>query len=218
MEDSSHLSVRYGVAAEIYAKAGDHRQALNFAQRAYELDRQAGNEINTARRLSQMADIYCVLNDDEHAKSFYLRSIEILHKAGEKKSLSINLKQLGQLYLRQGQTREALKTLAECEVMCRAIGNRYTLQQVCRLLAEANEASNPKSSVAYLKEALALTDSLHNERSELLALQLRKSQGDLIQEQQVPSPSSVSWWRTLFALDAGCSHRHRMRVLAGSKT
>ena len=186
LPDSGHLSVRYGVAAEIYAKAGQHREALQYAQRAYELDRASGNEVKTARRLAQMADIYDAQGDLASAETFYLRSIQALRAAGEQKSLAINLKQLGQTYLRQHRNAEALKVLEECEVICRETENRYTLQQVCRLLAQACEHTQPERALAYMQEALTLNDSLHSQRAEQLAQELRQQQeAELISD---PSP------------------------------
>ena len=193
LPDSSHLGVRYGLAAEIYAKRGRTPQALQFAQRAYELERTAGNEVKAARRLSQMADIYAASGDDVRAESFYLRAGDILRKADEQQSLTINLKQLGQLYLRRGNRSAALKVLEECEQRCRQKGFRYTLQQVCRLLAEAYAANNASKAVAYLTEALQLTDSIHSERAEQLSAELGRSQRELIRESVVDDEAGHSW-------------------------
>lgn len=207
LEDSTHLSVRYGVAAEIYAKDKNYEQALDFAQRAYELDRTAGNEVRTARRLAQMADIYDAKGDLTNAEKFYLRSIEVLRAEKEQKSLAINLKQLGQNYLRQHRTKEAIQVLEECEQICRATDNRYTLQQTCRLLAEAYHGQAPQKAFAYLHEALLLNDTLHSQRAEQLAEEVRKSQNDTLEElSDTPSSPSRSIWHTilLLSLAAAC--------------
>ncbi|MBO4801604.1 MAG: helix-turn-helix domain-containing protein [Bacteroidaceae bacterium] len=204
LPDSGHLSVRYGVAAEIFAKAGELQQALHYAQRAYELDRAEGNEVKTARRLAQMADIYDAMGDFKAAETFYLRSIAALREAGEQKSLAINLKQLGQSYLRQQRLSEARTALEECEDICRKTDNRYTLQQVCRLLAEAYGKSQPEKAVTYLQEALALTDTLHSQRAEQLAAQMRAE--ELKQLSEEPSDllahpaSRISWLTVLIVI------------------
>ena len=201
LEDSTHLSVRYGVAAEIYAKAQEFEKALYFAQRAYELDRTAGNEVKTARRLAQMADIYDAKGDFTNAEKFYLRSIEALRSAGEQKSLAINLKQLGQNYLRQHRPKEAIQVLEECEKICRNTDNRYTLQQTCRLLAEAYQDQAPQKAFSYLHEALVLNDTLHSQRAEQLAEELRKSQNDSLEEiSNTTENHSKSSWHLLLLL------------------
>ena len=176
LPDSSHLSVRYGVAAEIYVKAGQHEMARYYAQRAYELDRLAGDTLKVARRLSQLADIYAVQGDDAQAEKLYSRAAHILREVGERKSLAINLKQQGQMYLRQGRMKDAQTALEECETICRQTDNLYTLQQVCRLLSEVHTKSSPDKALAYLREAFSLNDSLHSERAQQLANELRKSQ------------------------------------------
>ncbi len=195
LPDSSHLGVRYGLAAEIYAKAGDTPRALHYAQRAYELERTAGNEVKAARRLSQMADIYAAAGDDVRAESFYIRAADLLRAAGEQQSLTINLKQMGQLYLRRGDKTKALKVLEECEQRCRQMGFRYTLQQVCRLMAEAYAGTNASKAVAYLNEALVLTDSIHSERADKLSAELGRSQRELLRGPETNAAEGNSWLR-----------------------
>ena len=176
LEDSSLLSVRYGMAAEIYTKSKEYDRALDFAQRAYELDRKAGNNIKVARRLSQTADIYAAQHADKEAESFYLRAIDMLRAENEKTSLAITLKQLGRLYMRMGRNNAAKHALTECESVCRATGNNYILQQACRLLADALSDQSPRLALNYMREAMTLNDSLHNERAEKLANEIRLSQ------------------------------------------
>lgn len=204
LPDSSHLGVRYGLAAEIYAKAGDTPRALHYAQRAYELERTAGNEVKAARRLSQMADIYAAAGDDMRAESFYIRAADLLRTAGEQQSLTINLKQMGQLYLRRGDKANALKVLEECEQRCRQMGFRYTLQQVCRLMAEAYADTNAPKALAYLNEALVLTDSIHSERADKLTAELGRSQRELLREPADDVTEGSSWlYYALLAVVAG---------------
>ena len=193
LPDSSHLGVRYGLAAEIYAKANDTSKALHFAERAYELERTAGNEVKAARRLSQMADIYAASGDDTRAESLYLRAADLLRTAGEQQSLTINLKQLGQMYLRQGNRNAAMKALEECEQRCRQMGFRFTLQQVCRLMADIYTTNNTPKALAYLKEALILTDSIHSERAEQLSAELGRSQRELLRETSMNPQEEKRW-------------------------
>lgn len=187
LPDSSLLSVRYGMATEIYTKKGDYEKAYEYGQRAYELDRMSGDEVKAARRLSQMADIFVAQGRLSEAETFCERAIATLRGAGEEKSLAITLKQLGQIYLKQHQHNKAHQTLTECEKLCRATGHDYVLQQVCRMQAEAVENLSPKQAVAYLQEALRLSDSLHSERAEQLADEIRRSQNDALAERQMPT-------------------------------
>ncbi|MCR4921908.1 MAG: helix-turn-helix domain-containing protein [Bacteroidaceae bacterium] len=188
LPDSSALSIRYGLAAEIYTKCGELGRALDYAQRAYELDRVAGDDVKTARRLAQMADIYAAQDDGNHAESLYLRAIEMLRTAGEQKSLAITLKQVGSLYLKKGRNREALNALGECESICRTTHNRFILQKVLKLLSEAYEKTAPQEALACLREAFLLNDSLHSEKAEQMANEIRLLRdGDL--KSETPHPS-----------------------------
>lgn len=189
LEDSSLLSVRYGMAAEIYTKAGEYDRALEFVRRAYELDREAGNNLKVARRLAQMADIYSAQHRDSEAETFYLRAIEQLRQENEQTSLVITLKQLGQLYARQGQKSKAIRVLKECETICRSTDNRYILQKACRLLADLTSDRSPREAMAYMREAMELNDTLHSERAERLANEIRQSQAAELQD-PTPAPDS----------------------------
>ncbi len=200
LPDSSHLSVRYGVAAEICSKAKEYRKALTYAQRAYELDRASGDAVKTARRLAQMADIYDAQGDLATAETFYLRSIEALRTAGEKKSLAINLKQMGQTCLRQQRRAEAIRYLVECEALCRETENRYTLQQALRLLADAYRSTQPARALDCLQEAMDLSDTLHSQRAEQMAQELRKQQADALVTSTSPAQEHYPRAGTLILL------------------
>jgi len=148
----------------------------NLHEHECEIDRLSGDSIKTGRRLAQMADIYTAQGESAHAETFYKRAIEFLRAAGEKKSLAISLKQLGQLYTKAKRYDLALKTLKECEEICRSTQNRYTLQQTCRLLAEVLARRAPEQAVAYMKEAFLLNDSIHSERAEQMSQEIRRNQ------------------------------------------
>lgn len=195
LEDSSMLSVRYGLATEIYAKRGEYERALEYGQRAYELDRTAGDEVKAARRLSQMADVYMAQSRYAEAETLCQRAIATLREEGEQKSLAITLKQLGQIFLKQKQHAKAHRTLSECEEICRATGHHYVLQQVCRMQAEAVGRQSPRQAVVYLEEALRLSDSLHTERSEQLAAEIRQSQSEELElrEQSAARGRTMNW-------------------------
>ena len=57
--ESAHL----GIACEVYNKLGEHEKALGFAAEAYDIDREAGDSLKMARRLSQMGDVYASMGD-----------------------------------------------------------------------------------------------------------------------------------------------------------
>ncbi len=189
VEDSSHLSMRYGIATEIFTKRGEYDRAYEFGERAYEMDRSSGDKVKAARRLSQISDIYMAQGKYSEAETFCQRAIAALREAEELTSLSITLKQLGQIYLKQNLKQKAYTTLKECEDICRATEHHYILQQVCRMQAEALGNDNPRQALAYLQEALQLSDSLHTERAEQLANEIREGQYDELAAQPAEEKS-----------------------------
>lgn len=170
----SKLSIRYGSAAEILNKSGDTDKALHYATMAYELDKKDGNAIGVARRMSQMADIYAHRKEYEAAERYYRRAIDTLEAHGELHSLGIDYRLLGNVLQLEGRHAQALTSYAQAEQLARQMGNRYYLSLVARSMAESHRAMGHDAQAAdYLSLALALGDSLHNEKLEQMAADYR---------------------------------------------
>ena len=168
------LSIRYGHAAEIFNKKGDTEKALNYAQKAYEIDRKAGNDIGIARRLSQMADIYMDMREWKQAETCYQRAITVLEEKQERHSLTIDYKQMGSLFLKQHKPNKAIGWLLKADSLASMTGNRYFLSQITRLLANAYDALGQHTKAyTYLTKAMNLNDSIYNERVGQLTSNLR---------------------------------------------
>jgi len=174
IEQSRHtptkLAIRYGHAAEIFNKAGQTDTALHYAEMAYELDRQAGNQLGTARRMSQMADIYAARGETNRAEAFYTRAIDQLKELGDLRSLCIDYKQLGNMYLRLNDYGKALHNLLQADSIAKLTGSNYLRSLIAPQLAATYRAlKRDDRACDYLQLTITLNDSIYGQRVEQLS-------------------------------------------------
>ena len=195
LEVPEKLSIRYGMACEIYTKLDSTAKALQYIQRAYALDSAAKDSVKMARRLSQQGDALTAAQQYEKAESSYKQANLLLEAKHSLASLCINHKQLGNLYLKMNRTADARSHLAKSADMARHMNNRYVLQQTLKTLSSIE--ANDHQALAYLRESYDLSDSVYSEKtSQMMGSQaarfetLQKEQ--TIREQQYKLDESIS--------------------------
>ena len=196
LEVPEKLSIRYGMACEIYTKLDSTAKALQYIQRAYALDSAAKDTVKMARRLSQQGDALTAAKQYEKAESSYKQANLLLEAKHSLASLCINHKQLGNLYLKMNRTADARSHLAKSADMARHMNNRYVLQQTLKTLSSIE--SNDHQALAYLRESYDLSDSVYSEKtSQMMGSQaarfetLQKEQ--TIREQQYKLERQTIW-------------------------
>ena len=196
LEVPEKLSIRYGMACEIYTKLDSTAKALQYIQRAYALDSAAKDTVKMARRLSQQGDALTAAQQYEKAESSYKQANLLLEAKHSLASLCINHKQLGNLYLKMNRTADARSHLAKSADMARHMNNRYVLQQTLKTLSSIE--SNDHQALAYLRESYDLSDSVYSEKtSQMMGSQaarfetLQKEQ--TIREQQYKLERQTIW-------------------------
>ena len=143
-------------------------RALELAQKAYALDRERGDTVQFARRLSQVGDVYASMRRYREAEESYHESIRWLRTKNSLNSICINHKQLGNLYRSQGRTREAIASYEQSATLARSIRNNYILQQCVERLSELYEMTDPARALRNLRESAELKDITYNERTNSL--------------------------------------------------
>lgn len=218
--DKSRLAIRYGTASEIYTKLHKFDLALDYVTKAYNIEKEMGNKNGLARRMAQMAEVYAVKREYSTALKTYTSSTEMLKEMGDMASLAINYKNMGHIYLDMKDTSSAIEMLTKAEGVCRKTENKYILQQVCDMLAEAYKESNSKLSYQYLKEATALKDSIKGGQSMISAKQLVAEMDRMEQEERMQEhEETISMLKTaiivlliIIAVIIGCAYGiHRIR-------
>jgi signal transduction histidine kinase len=162
------LSIRYGMAAELYVKLGLLPEALDFACKAYALDMKSGDTLKIARRLSQMGDVYAAMQNLDEAEKVYRKSSELLELLDERTSLAINYKQMGGLHIRKGNLSLAIRYLEKSATIAEEIGNKYLLRLVYEKLYRLYRPDRPALALEYMEKFSQLKDSLYTEKTNRL--------------------------------------------------
>ena len=162
------LSVRYGLATEIYVKLNQLDKALNYANKALKLDTEQGDTIRMGRRMSQKGDVYAARKEYGEAERLYRDAIAMLQKKKERTSTCITYKQLGRLYMDMGRRQQARECLEQSLHMAEQQNNRYIMQNAAEHLGNLLEEAEPTMALRYMKQSLALKDSLYNEQTSQL--------------------------------------------------
>ena len=68
-DNPSRMAVLQAMASEVYHAMGDDEQALRYIERAYEIDKQLGNEPRAMVRLAQKASVLVGKHEYEEAES-----------------------------------------------------------------------------------------------------------------------------------------------------
>lgn len=157
----SRLSVRYGIAAEIYAKKGDGATALDYAQKGYALAEAAKDTVQMGKRMSQMGDAYRALDRFDEAILAYGKANELLTACDNELSLCINEKQIGVVMLKQGRQAEALAHYERALAISRRVGYALIELQSMQAIADLCRESNPQRSCRLYAMSGKLSDSIH---------------------------------------------------------
>lgn len=162
---SPKLSIRYGLASEIYNLLGLYKEALAFAKKAYIIDWEKGDSLRAYRRLSQQGDVLFSINDTVGATQCYMQAIDGLELMHERHSLGITARQLGALYIKEEKYEKAIPLLLKALNINTETGEYKLQMQTLALLSDAYKKSNPEQALYYNKEYIRLKDSLSAEES-----------------------------------------------------
>lgn len=211
------LPIRYAIAAEIFNKLGETQQALDYAEKAYQLEHlkydaalKESNKnaiskahIKVAKRMSQMADVYRNMKEFSQAEKYYRNAIDILSEEGEKNSLCITYKQLGLNSAEMGNEAEAISLLKKGEAIARDNNCIFTLQQICESLGDLLKDRDSKAAYEYIKEAKKLSDQLKTEKSDRLTAEYAAAFDAATKEQNSFMAGLWNWIDSLGLLGKG---------------
>lgn len=160
------LAVRYGIASEVYVTLKMYPEALNFSQKAYDLNTKTGNKAKAAIRMCQIAATYQAMGDDDNAQKMYIDAIEPLTQAGNLRSLSICYNALGTISAKKDNIAESEKYFLKAVDMAQDCSYTLQEQKAYNSLAQLLRNTRPSTAVTYYEMSAALRDSLFNDASE----------------------------------------------------
>ena len=178
-----------GSLSETVFALNHYEEAINYIDRAIQLEREEGREAKLRVRLAQKATILAGSGKRQEAVEIFDSIIPYFRTTGNHQSLAISLNKAGQALLEMGNTNEAKQRQAaayfrESARLCREMDNPYNEMQARRGLYQALWTLNPDSARIELEAFNQLKDSLYNQASvETLARYNAEFGVDELQEQ-----------------------------------
>ncbi len=136
---------------------GRNEEALDWAQRAYELASALRHQWFLAYCLLELGNVRSTLGDLDSAKRHYTESYRVREEFGDPEGMAIALSYLGDVALEQKSFTEARKLFERSIALYREIHDKGGLAQSCRGVAKTECAFNDlRSARASYREALQL--------------------------------------------------------------
>ncbi|MGM9747234.1 MAG: tetratricopeptide repeat protein [Candidatus Cryptobacteroides sp.] len=160
--DSLKLSVRCGMAAEIYHSMGQEEKSLEYSRRAYDINKAMGMEGKAATRLAQMAGAMIALERYDEAEKALREALPILENVGNVHSWAISSNLLGDVCLHKGEEEEAASYYTAALDVFSSRGDIYNEIHSRLGLGKALMHSDPTRSAQEMMIYGHLRDSLYD--------------------------------------------------------
>ena len=158
----SRMAVLLAMASEVYHAQGDDKKALPYIERAYEIDKELGNEPRSMVRLAQKASVLIGQHEYEDAEATLRQVIPYLRQTSDRHSLGIALNKMGMAVLSQDREKEATLYYQEAADIFQQMGDPYNEVPALRGLYECLWKHDPSRARYCLKRFETLKDSLYN--------------------------------------------------------
>ena len=124
-DNPSRMAVLQAMASEVYHAMGDDKRALPYIERAYEIDKEMGNEPRAMVRLAQKASVLIGQHEYKKAEATLQQVIPYLRQTPDRHSLGIALNKMGMALLSQDREKEAALYYREAAIIFREMGDPY---------------------------------------------------------------------------------------------
>jgi AraC-like DNA-binding protein len=196
------MAVLQAMASEVYHAQGDDQKALPYIEKAYEIDKQSGNEGRAIVRLAQKASVLIGLHNYQEAEKTLKEVIPFLRQTPDRQSLGIALNKLGMALLSQKREQEAVPYYQEAADIFQQLGDPYNEVHARRGLYESLWKQNPDEAKLQLDRFNDLKDSIYNNVSaDKLAKYNAEFGNDWLQIEN-HEQRQAKWWAILAAIIA----------------
>lgn len=160
-KDSNRIAIQYGMASELYHAMNREQLAIEYAQKAYEIDAARGNTAKMGIRLSQKAAAQDALGQYADAELSLRQAIQILEKTDNLHSLAICRNQMGEMLNRRGAFDKAAIYFKEAADFFYEKNDIYNESRSQMGLYEALKGINLAEADRHLLRYSALKDSIY---------------------------------------------------------
>ena len=178
-------AVLYGTASELYRSMDDAGQALEYARKALDTERQLGDSARIGVRLSQLASAQLAYSKINDARQSLEEAIPLLRRSGNLHSWGICQNQMGDILASQDRNDEAADCYLEAAMLFLKQGDKYNELHAREGLYKVLKAGAPNEAMMHLERAKQLQDSIYQqETSEALSKYNALYFNDILQKEQ----------------------------------
>lgn len=170
VDNPQRMAVLLGMASEVYHHLKQEERSLDYATKAYEMERQLGRQDKIAVRQAQRAAALISLKRHDEAREALRKAIPGLRESGNLHSLGIACNQMGLLMHQQQNDSAAVRYFNEALDIFTAQHDIFNESATHRGLYESLRQTDPVQAMAHNDRYNELRDSLYDEKTgELLS-------------------------------------------------
>ncbi len=164
-QNLARRAVLFGTASEMYRAMGDEEQALTYAVRALDIERERGDSAKIGMRLSQMANAELGLSRIDEAQRTLEEAMPLLQASDNKHSLGICMNQMGDILASKGMDSEAADYYREAAALFFAQGDMYNESHAQEGMYKTLKHSAPNEAMLHLERTKILRDSIYQKHT-----------------------------------------------------
>jgi AraC-like DNA-binding protein len=168
VDNPQRMAVLNGMASEVYHHLGQDEQSLDYATRAYDMERDLGRKDKMAIRQAQRAAALISLKRSAEAEKALGEAIPGLRESGNRHSLGIACNQMGLLKHQQQNDSAAVRYYNEALEIFLDQKDLYNESFSRKGLYDALKTIDPALALQHNDRYLALRDSLYDSETGVL--------------------------------------------------
>ncbi len=176
-------AVIYGMASEVYQHKNIPEKTLDYATRAYNIEKQLGRNEKAAIRQTQQAAALTVLERYKEAEDCLKEAIPVIQASGDMHSLGIAYNHMGDLMYVQGRNQEGANYYYKALDIFTAQHDIYNESHTRKGLRETLRGINPAEALLHGDRFEHLRDSIYDrETNRNLSHYAAQYENDILQQ------------------------------------
>ena len=144
-----------------YSSLGEYQEAMNYYEKALEINTAIGNKSGIAANIGNMGTLYCILGEPQKAINNFENAFKINTAIGNKPGISINKGGLGNVYHLLGEYQKAIDHYEEALEINTAVGDKLGMAEQNAYLGSAFlSLGEYQTAINYYKKALEINAAI----------------------------------------------------------
>lgn len=162
------ISYTHNNLGVIEEESGNFNEAISHFLSAFEIDKAIGDKYGMSTAYFNLADLYRKMSQLSLAKEHYQSSLALSQELSHGPGIARGLTALAGLELQRGNNKDAIRLAGDGYMIGKSLNLKDEQSKALTVLIDAYEQSNqPQRSLNYLRELMAVQDSIKAEESKI---------------------------------------------------